>query len=177
MAIKSLTKLSGVMFAVALAVGCTPAQDDQAAADAAAAAAAQEQQVVEKTPEEIAAEERQAQIDSAKMDVMNFGDTVFFDFDDAELKSESVDTLNAWAMYLKVSGEKAVIQGHTDERGTREYNISLGERRANAVIGYLASQGVDASQLEAVSYGEESPAIDGSNDYAWSKNRRAVLEL
>ena len=76
-----------------------------------------------------------------------------------------------------MSGVKAVIQGHTDERGTREYNISLGERRANAVIGYLTSQGVDVSQLEAVSYGEESPAIDGSNDYAWSKNRRAVLEL
>lgn len=169
----TIGKLAGVALTAALFVGCAQTQEAPEVDET----QANQEQVVQKTPEQVAAEERQARVDSAKAEVANMGDTVFFDFDDSAIKSESVSTLNAWANYLKVSGDNAVIQGHTDERGSREYNISLGERRANAVIGYLTSQGVDASQLEAVSYGEESPAVDGSNEYAWSRNRRAVLEL
>jgi len=165
-------KFAGVALTAALFVGCESTSNTGEEIEP-----VQQEQVVQKTPEQIAAEARQARIDAAKEEVVNMGDTVFFDFDDSTIKSESVATLNAWAAYLNESGAKAVIQGHTDERGPREYNISLGERRADAVIGYLVSQGVAASQLEAVSYGEESPAIDGSNEYAWSRNRRAMLEL
>ncbi|WP_156502735.1 OmpA family protein, partial [Oleiphilus sp. HI0067] len=71
---------------------------------------------------------------------------------------------------------KIVLEGHCDERGTKEYNIALGERRANSVAQFLKVNGVSASQIEVVSYGEESPAVAGSNETAWSKNRRVVLQ-
>lgn len=85
--------------------------------------------------------------------------------------------LNAHAAYLKENaGQRLQLSGHTDERGTREYNLALGERRANAVARYLVSQGVNSSQISVVSYGKEKPAADGSNEEAWSKNRRVELD-
>lgn len=163
-------KVFGVAASLAFFAGCASNESSDAMDDS-------QNQQVQKSAEEMAAEERQAAIAAAQEELATFGDTIFFDFDDANIKGESVETLKSWANYLKVSGASAKIQGHTDERGSREYNVSLGEARAKAVIGYLVSEGVSSSQLEAVSYGEESPAVDGSNDYAWSRNRRAVLEM
>ena len=84
--------------------------------------------------------------------------------------------LDAHASRLASSGKRVVIEGHCDERGTREYNLALGERRANTVRRYLMSRGVSSSQIEVVSYGEERPADYGHNESAWSRNRRAFLD-
>ena len=86
--------------------------------------------------------------------------------------------MKAQARYLKENADKTVvIQGHTDDRGTREYNIGLGERRANAVRRYLITQGVAAERIEVISFGKEQPAVVGANEDAWAQNRRAVTVI
>ena len=103
-------------------------------------------------------------------------ETVFyFDFDSSALRAESRALLDAHAAALKASPRAVRLEGHADERGTREYNIALGERRAQAVRAYLLSQGV-TSPIEVVSYGEERPAVDASNEYAWQQNRRVEIK-
>lgn len=107
--------------------------------------------------------------------VQSAGDRVFFDFDRYDLKGDAQATLDKQAAWLKQNGSVTlVIEGHCDERGTREYNLALGERRATAVKNYLVAAGVDASRLGTISYGKERPAVEGSNEAAWAKNRRAV---
>ena len=102
--------------------------------------------------------------------------TFYFDFDTAEIKAESRDVLAAHARYLANNPDVNVrLEGHTDERGTKEYNLALGERRANAVQRFLVVNGADRSQIETVSYGEEKPAAMGSNESAWAQNRRVEL--
>ena len=104
-------------------------------------------------------------------------DTVFyFDFDQSLLRPASRTALTGHAARLKASGESARLEGHADDTGTREYNMALGERRANAVRDFLLLQGVSSSQLEAISYGEERPAQDGTSDYARGQNRRVELK-
>ncbi len=101
---------------------------------------------------------------------------VYFDFDTAEIRPEYVDTLRAHAEYLvNTADAHLVIEGHCDERGSREYNIALGERRADSVKRFLEAEGVSPVQLETVSYGEERPVDLGHNEEAWAKNRRAEL--
>ncbi len=100
----------------------------------------------------------------------------YFEFDSAILTSEARSALLLHAQDLKSSGESVRLEGHADERGSREYNMALGERRANAVRDFLVLQGVGRSQLETISYGEERPAEMGSSEYAWSKNRRVELK-
>ena len=105
-------------------------------------------------------------------------DRVFFSFDKANLTQESILTLKAQAAYLKQNPSKTVIiEGHADDRGTREYNIGLGERRANAVKKFLTTQGIDASRIDTISYGKERPAVVGNNEEAWQQNRRAVTVI
>ncbi len=104
------------------------------------------------------------------------GDRVFFAFDSYELDSSAQATLRAQADWLKQFGSvNVIIEGHADERGTREYNLALGERRANAVKNYLASLGINAGRVESVSYGKERPAVVGSSEDAWAQNRRGVM--
>ena len=106
---------------------------------------------------------------------ITIGDRVYFDFDKAEIRTDGTSTLNSQAVWLKkYPNITIVIEGHADERGTREYNLALGERRANAVKEYLVSRGVAVDRIETVSYGKERPAVLGSNDSAWSQNRRGV---
>ncbi|MFC1674171.1 peptidoglycan-associated lipoprotein Pal [Pseudomonadota bacterium] len=106
---------------------------------------------------------------------VNVGDRVFFDFDKYNLKNEARAVLGKQAAWMKSnSNVKVIIEGHCDERGTREYNIALGHRRANAVYDYLLTQGVSAGQMATTSYGKERPVDPASNDAAWAKNRRAV---
>jgi peptidoglycan-associated lipoprotein len=102
-------------------------------------------------------------------------DRVFFDTDKAVIREEGRDVLAKWVPFL-VSHPKdqLLIEGHSDERGTREYNLALGERRANALKEYLVASGIQASRVQIVSYGKERPAVLGSNNEAYAQNRRAV---
>jgi len=102
-------------------------------------------------------------------------DTIYFDTDRYNIDSADAAALQTQAQWLmRYPGKPATIEGHCDERGTRDYNLALGERRANAARNYLVSLGVDASRLTTVSHGKERPVALGSNEDAWSKNRRAV---
>ncbi len=108
----------------------------------------------------------------------NVGDRVFFDTDMSTINAEGRQTLNRQAEWLKKYGNYQVtIEGHCDERGTREYNLALGERRANAARQYLIAQGVPAARLKTISYGKERPDPVGSDEAAWARNRRAVSAL
>lgn len=101
---------------------------------------------------------------------------VHFDYDSSDLSNEDYQTLQAHAQFLLANAaSKIALTGHTDERGTREYNMALGERRAKAVQSYLITNGVNAGQLEAVSYGKEMPINAGNNEAAWKENRRVEL--
>lgn len=103
------------------------------------------------------------------------GDRVFFDTDRHDLSTEAQFILSKQAQWFAENpGATAVIEGHADERGTREYNLALGARRANAARSFLISNGVDSSRLRSVSYGKERPAALGSDENSWSQNRRAV---
>jgi peptidoglycan-associated lipoprotein len=108
----------------------------------------------------------------------NVGDRVFFDTDQSTLRDDARQTLNRQAEWLKqYSNYPITIAGHCDERGTREYNLALGERRANAARQYLIAQGVPASRIKTISYGKERPDPVGSDEAAWARNRNAVTEL
>ena len=102
--------------------------------------------------------------------------TFYFEFDSAELTTAARSSLILHAEQLTASPRAVRLEGHADERGSREYNIALGERRANAVRDFLVLQGVRASSIETVSYGEEQPAVLGSGEAVWAKNRRVELK-
>lgn len=115
---------------------------------------------------------------SAAEFVNEIGDRVYFAFDSSELSSAAQLTLSRQAQWLQqYPGAYVRIEGYCDERGTREYNLALGERRANAVREYLVSRGVAANRVGTISYGKERPAVMGSNEAAWAQNRRAVTDV
>jgi len=102
-------------------------------------------------------------------------DRVFFATNESILTTRSRETLRKQATWLREnSGINVVLEGHADERGTREYNLALGERRANSAKDYLMTYGVSASRISVISYGKERPVDSGSNPLSWSKNRRSV---
>jgi peptidoglycan-associated lipoprotein len=102
-------------------------------------------------------------------------DTIYFETDRYNIDSEDVAALTTQAQWLmRYPAKRVTLEGHCDERGTREYNLALGERRANAAKSYLVSLGVDAARLTTVSYGKERPVALGSDEESWAKNRRAV---
>ena len=104
------------------------------------------------------------------------GNTIYFEYDSAVIASGDVTLLGYHAKYLKdASGKNVLVEGHCDERGTREYNLALGERRAGSVKEVLVGDGVEGSRLETVSFGEEKPADAGHDESAWGKNRRGEL--
>ena len=107
--------------------------------------------------------------------VVNVGDRVYFAYDSFELDEDAKELLQHQAAWLKQYNKTSIIiEGHCDERGTREYNLALGEKRAQAVKNYLSGLGVINWRLNTISYGKERPAVIGSNDEAWSQNRRSV---
>lgn len=106
------------------------------------------------------------------------GDRVFFGFDQYDLSAEAQAQLQKQATWLKTYPQyRFVIEGHCDERGTREYNLALGERRATAVKNYLVALGIDVGRMQTISYGKERPAVLGSDEAAWAQNCRAVIVL
>ena len=107
--------------------------------------------------------------------IVNVGDRVFFNYDSAELDNDAQELLQDQVAWLKqYSDVSVIIEGHCDERGTREYNLALGEKRAQSVKNYLISLGISSDRVSTISYGKERPAVIGSNDGAWAQNRRSV---
>ena len=106
------------------------------------------------------------------------GDRVYFAYDSYELDEASRGTLGKQAQWLqRYSRVRITVEGHADERGTREYNLALGDRRANAVKNYLAAQGVSADRISTISYGKERPEVQGSDEESYAQNRRAVTVI
>jgi len=137
-----------------------PAPSSGAAAAAPAAAAAAPAQTPRPSPKEFMA------VAALK--------EVYFDFDKYDIRAEDAKTLDANATWLKSNADNLVlIEGHCDERGTNEYNLALGERRAKATMNYLVSQGIQANRITIISYGEERPVCSEKTEACWAKNRRA----
>jgi peptidoglycan-associated lipoprotein len=128
---------------------------------------------------QVQAAKRAAEIEEKKqqeLDRLRSEHIVYFDFDVSNVTSEFATILDAHAAFLSANSDvKVLVEGHADERGTPEYNIALGERRAKAVVTYLENMGVSSSQISVVSYGEEKPMVKDRSEAAFSKNRRAVL--
>ncbi|WP_372965431.1 peptidoglycan-associated lipoprotein Pal [Marinobacter sp.] len=118
-------------------------------------------------------EEARAQAEQAALRNIT---TFYFDFDTSEIKQDARDALVAHARYLSSNPRQQLrLEGHADERGSKEYNLALGERRAKAVERFLVVNGASRGQIETVSYGEEKPAVRGSSESAWAQNRRVEL--
>jgi peptidoglycan-associated lipoprotein len=119
--------------------------------------------------------EERGPVPGSDEDFYSLGDRVFFDFDKFNLKAAARRVLERQADWLNTYANVSItIEGHCDERGTREYNLALGERRANAVKNYMIALGVDPGRISTISYGKERPDALGSNEAAWSQNRRGV---
>jgi len=118
-------------------------------------------------------------VDDFGLGIMSFTpETVYFAFDDFTLNMESQEKLNSLADYMRDNSSVVVqIEGHCDERGSNEYNMALGQRRAEAVKNYLVTLGISPARLSTISYGEEKPAVQGSNEAAWRLNRRSEFVI
>lgn len=107
-----------------------------------------------------------------------YGDRVLFDYDSAMLTPEGQDIVKGWAQWMRQFPDLAVrIEGHSDERGTREYNLALGDRRASAVRELLVALGINPARIAVVSYGKERPVVAGHDQESWAQNRRGVLSI
>jgi len=164
--------LFAVMMCLALTVACTKKQPAPVEPTV-APVTAQDDTISEQELER----QRQAQrAEAAKAEFLNA--KVYFAFDDASLSEQARETLNAQANWLQEnSGATVVIEGHADSRGTDEYNLALGSRRAESVKNFLNNLGIDSSRLITISYGEERPAVPGENDDAWTQNRRVEFRI
>lgn len=169
-----------LLFTAAFLVACSGAdskKDDEASAAAAAAAA--EQAAVAGAAQDA---DRMAQSKSAETQrmldqaAMAAGTVFYFDFDSTTLKADAQMALDAHIAVLKTNDRSVRLEGHTDERGTRDYNMALGERRANSVRDYMVVNGVASYRIESISYGEEQPVAYGSSESNWSQNRRVELK-
>lgn len=159
-------RIAGIALILAVLAGCAGQVNQGDAAGASAGA-------VDGSSASAASAASVAQLKSSAM----AADTLFFfEFDSSDLKQEALDDLDAHAKFLVADrNAKVRLEGHADERGTRAYNLALGERRANAVARYLVIQGVNRTQIETVSYGEERPLSLVRDDSGWSRNRRVEL--
>ncbi|MEM1187447.1 MAG: peptidoglycan-associated lipoprotein Pal [Pseudomonadota bacterium] len=164
-------------FASVLLAACAGSpQDDTTDTDAArdAEIAAQEEaarEAARRAEEEAAAAQLQLE-----QSAMAAGTVFYFDFDSSVLKPAAQMALDAHIALLKTNDRSVRLDGHTDERGTRDYNMALGERRANAVRDYMVVNGIASYRIETVSYGEEQPVAYGSGEANWSQNRRVELK-
>ena len=165
---KALTLLFTAAFLVACSSSDT--KEDTAAADAAAA----ERAAMEAEARRNAA----AEAEQRRMmdEVARIGNVFYFEFDSSTLTPEARDALDKHIALLQTNDKRVRLEGHTDERGTREYNMALGERRANAVRDYMVVNGIPGYRIETVSYGEEQPIAYGSGEANWSQNRRVELK-
>ena len=166
-------KWLGLVFAALFLAACS--SNDTKEADAAAAAAAEQaaQEAAAREAEQQAQAEAQRALEVAAADV---GTVFYFGFDSSALTDESRAQVDAHIAALLGNNDSVRLEGHTDERGTREYNLALGERRANAVRDYMVANGVPSYRIETISYGEENPVAYGSGESNWQQNRRVELK-
>lgn len=165
-------KVITVLFTASLLVACSGSdtkEQDEAAAAAASAAAA-------RAAQEAAASEAAAKQKALDDAAAAAGTVFYFDFDSYNLRPDAVEALNAHIAALQGNQRSVRLEGHTDERGTREYNMALGERRANAVRDFMVANGIAGTRIETVSYGEERPVAYGSGESNWAQNRRVELK-
>jgi len=155
-----------LMFCLAFAGGCAKKVGSNAGSSAAGSGSGSGMSDAELAAQKLAEQQRKA--------IEKIGaDKIYFAFDSNELSQESRQILTEKAQLMKTTpGLSLLIEGHCDERGTEEYNMALGERRARAAYEFLVLLGVESSKMQIISYGEEYPAVKGSNEAAWSKNRR-----
>ena len=161
-------KATSLIFAALFLAACS--STDTSDADAAAEAAAAEAAAAEAAAEAAAAQ--QALEDAADA----VGTVFYFEFDSSALTDSARTAVDAHIAALLGNDASVRLEGHTDERGTREYNLALGERRANAVRDYMVANGVPSYRIETISYGEENPAAYGSGESNWQQNRRVELK-
>ncbi len=169
-------KILGLIAAAALVAACETAPEEKAATSGAGAAMAATTAAPTVSPPPPAP---MGPAPGSKADFeANVGDRVFYDFDKYNLKADARGILEKQAAWLnKWPAVTITVEGHCDERGTREYNLALGERRANSVKDYLVALGVNPSRIRTISYGKERPVALGSNDAAWAQNRRGVTAI
>ncbi|MBM13507.1 MAG: peptidoglycan-associated lipoprotein [Halieaceae bacterium] len=166
-------KWLGLVFAALFLAACS--SNDTKEADAAAVTAAEQaaQEAAAREAEQQARAEAQRALEVAAADV---GTIFYFGFDSSSLTDESRAQVDAHITALLGNNDSVRLEGHTDERGTREYNLALGERRANAVRDYMVANGVPSYRIETISYGEENPVAYGSGETNWQQNRRVELK-
>lgn len=171
-----------VILAALMLAGCASTETEEPETEVTPDETAQTQT---QTPEPPEPEEPKQRVERGKLVIDLPGEdgteelegVVYFDFDQAIVKRGFHGELDKHADFLTGNrGQQVRLEGHADERGTREYNLALGERRANAVRAYLVAQGVSGAQIDVISYGEERPAVGGHNEAAWAKNRRVEIE-
>lgn len=169
-------KILSLVAAVALLTACESDSTDMAGADGAGATTTIGQ--APGGPPQVAAAPAGPVAGSAEDLAVNVGDRLFFDFDKFDLQPDARAQIERWAAWLNQYPQNTVtIEGHCDERGTREYNLALGDSRSNSAYQYLLSLGVTESRVKTISYGKERPAVIGAGETVWSQNRRAVLVL
>lgn len=174
--VKSIAIALPLMTLAACTSNDSTEEEAQIAANKAAMQAKAEQEAAQAQAAAAAEVARLEQIKQQEQEALLTSNTIYFDFDTSKLDSSVTELLDLHARFLVANANaRVVVEGHADERGTPEYNIALGERRAQAVQKYLENSGVLSSQIETVSYGEEKPAVSDRSEAAFSKNRRAVL--
>lgn len=163
-------KILGLVAVVALVSACETASDESSTTSGTGSTTASQPSTATTTPA------RMATVPGSQDDlVVNVGDRVFFGFDKYSLTASARAILEKQAAWMnKHPAVTVALEGHADERGTREYNLGLGDRRANSVKDYLVALGVNPNRLKAISYGKERPVALGSNEAAWAQNRRSV---
>ena len=167
-------KILGLFAAMALVAACAQTPEETSAASGAGAGSAT-------TTSSSASGQSQSAAPKMSLKekfVVEVGDRVYFDYDKYNLSPDARNILEKQAAWLSKNTQfNIIIEGHCDERGTREYNLALGERRANAVKDYLAALGIPPNRMSTISYGKERPVALGSNEAAWAQNRRGVTEI
>ncbi|WP_321324366.1 peptidoglycan-associated lipoprotein Pal [Thiomicrorhabdus sp.] len=174
MSLKSISQLFLVGFLGFALVGCssTPKNDSDDSKEVAVAQVDTDIEAAKRAAAEQAAADLAAK--KAELQAMINGKVIHFDFDRSEIRPSDYELIKANADYLNLEQDASVtIKGYCDERGTREYNLALGERRAQAVQNALVAEGVSPSRINVISFGEDNPVDEGHNEAAWAKNRRA----
>lgn len=167
-------KILGILAAVALVGACETASEESATKSASGASTSAST-MAKPAP---AVQETGIKAGSQQDLVVNVGDRVFFDFDRYNVRPDQQPVLDKQIAWLKANPSVTIaVEGHCDERGTREYNLALGERRANSVKDYLVAAGVNPERVKTISYGKERPVALGSTEEAWSQNRRGVTKV
>jgi len=161
---KKLSSAVGIVFALALLAGCSSNKSDDSNKNAAQTAP-------------VSSSSSSGDSYNTGSDLSQLQRVVYFDFDKFDLNSAGQSVVDSNIAALRNGNQRIRLEGHADERGTREYNLALGERRANAVAKYLQANGIASSRIETVSYGKEKPADVGHDEAAWAKNRRVEIIL